>query len=192
MRRAVFIVLLAASTARAEAIRYLVRPTYTSIRFSIVKWGVMKEEGIFRDMNGTLDFDAAHPEQSRIEITVQAASIDTKNDTRDGVLRSDDFLDVARHPTLSFVSRAITHENSQWFVTGDLTIHGTTRRIRVPVTQLGTRDLPKVGRLAAFETAFTINRRDYGVLGAKWGAIPGTLDDAVEIHIIVGGIQPRH
>lgn len=193
MKRLVLLTaLLTAAAAHAEAVRYLVRPTYTSIRFSIVKWGVMKEEGIFRDLDGTLDFDAAHPEQARIAITVQAASIDTKNDTRDGVLRSDDFLDAARYPKLSFVSRAITRDNSRWFVTGDLTIHGTTRRIRVPVTQLGTRDLPKVGKLAAFETAFTINRRDYGVLGARWGAIPGTLDDAVEIHIIVGGIQPRH
>ncbi len=192
MKRIALILLLAATSARAEAIRYLVRPTYTSIRFSIVKWGVMKEEGIFRDFTGTLDFDPAHPEQSRIEINVQAPSIDTKNETRDGVLRSDDFLDVARYPTLSFVSRAITRENAQWFVTGDLTIHGTTRRIRVPVSQLGTRDLPKIGKLAAFETAFTINRRDYGVLGAKWGAIPGTLDDNVDIHIIVGGIRPAH
>lgn len=192
MRRFAFLLLLAASTARAETTRYLVRPTYTSIRFSIVKWSVMKEEGIFRDFTGTLDFDPAHPEQSRIEITVQAPSIDTKNETRDKVVRSDDFLDVARYPTLSFVSRSVNRENSRWFVTGDLTIHGTTRRIRVPVSQLGIRDLPKIGKLAAFETAFTINRRDYGVLGTRWGAIPGTLDDTMDIHIIVGGIKQAH
>jgi polyisoprenoid-binding protein YceI len=192
MRRVALLLLLAATTARAEATRYLVRPTYTSIRFSIVKWGVMKEEGIFRDFNGTLDFDPAHPERSRIEITVQAPSIDTKNETRDNVVRSDDFLDVARYPTLSFVSRSVNQEGGRWFVTGDLTIHGTTRRIRVPISQLGLRDLPKIGKLAAFETSFTVNRRDYGVLGAKWGAIPGTLDDAVDIHIIVGGIKQVH
>jgi polyisoprenoid-binding protein YceI len=192
MKRIALLLMLVATTARAEAVRYLVRPTYTSIRFSIVKWGVMKEEGIFRDFNGTLDFDPAHPEQSRIDITVQAPSIDTKNETRDKVLRSDDFFDADRYPTLSFASRAVTRDNGQWFVTGDLTIHGTTHRIRVPVTQLGIRDLPNVGKLAAFETAFTINRRDYNVLGARWGAIPGTLDDAVDIHIIVGGIRPVH
>ena len=190
MKRLVLLLFLAATTANAEVTRYLVRPTYTSIRFSIVKWGVMKEEGIFRDFTGTLDFDPAHPEQSRIELTVQAPSIDTKNDTRDKVVRSDDFLDVTRYPTLSFVSRAVSQEGGRWFVTGDMTIHGTTHRIRVPVSQLGIRDLPKVGKLAAFETAFTINRRDYGVLGTRWGAIPGTLDDAIDIHIIVGGIKP--
>lgn len=190
MRRLALLLLLAATTANAEVTRYLVRPTYTSIRFSIVKWGVMKEEGIFRDFNGTLDFDPAHPERSRIELVAQAASIDTKNDSRDQVVRSDDFLDVARYPTLSFVSRSVTQEAGHWFVTGDLTIHGTTRRIRVPVSQLGIRDLPNVGKLAAFETSFAVNRRDYGVLGARWGAIPGTLDDTVDIHIIVGGIKP--
>jgi polyisoprenoid-binding protein YceI len=192
VRRIAVLLLLVASTARAEATRYLVRPTYTSIRFSIVKWGVMKEEGIFRDFTGTLDFDPAHPEQSRIDITVQAPSIDTKNETRDKVVRSDDFLDVARYPTLTFVSRSVNQEGGHWFVTGDLTIHGTTRRIRVPISQLGIRDLPNIGKLAAFETSFTVNRRDYGVLGARWGAIPGTLDDAVDIHIIVGGIKPAH
>ncbi|HEY2324142.1 MAG TPA: YceI family protein [Thermoanaerobaculia bacterium] len=189
MKRLALLLLLAATTANAEVTRYLVRPTYTSIRFSIVKWSVMKEEGIFREFTGTLDFDPAHPDRSRIEITVQAPSIDTKNDTRDKVLRSEDFLDVARYPTLSFVSRSVNQEGGRWFVTGDLTIHGTTHRIRVPVSQLGRRDLPKIGKLAAFETAFTINRRDYRVLGARWGAVPGTLEDSVDVHIIVGGIR---
>ena len=189
MKRLALFLLLAATTANAEVTRYLVRPTYTSIRFSIVKWGVMKEEGIFREFTGTLDFDPSHPEQSRIELTVQAPSIDTKNDTRDKMVRSDEFLDVTRYPTLSFVSRSVNQDGGHWYVTGDLTIHGTTHRIRIPVSQLGVRDLPNVGKLAAFETAFTINRRDYGVLGTKWGAIPGTLEDAVDIHIIVGGIK---
>jgi len=188
MKRLVLLFVMAVPVF-AQAARYVVRPTYTSIRFSIVKWGVFKEEGIFRDFNGTLDFDPAHPEQGHLSLVVQTASIDTKNDTRDGVLRGDDFLDAARYPTLSFVSRAVTRDRSQWFVSGDLTIHGTTKRVRFPVTPLGVRDLPKIGKLAAFETAFTINRRDYGVLGTRWGAVPGTLADEVEIHIIIGAKQ---
>ena len=53
----------------AETTRYLIRPTYTNIRFSIVKWGVLKQEGLFRDFAGTLDYDPAHPERARIDVT---------------------------------------------------------------------------------------------------------------------------
>ncbi|HUJ15690.1 MAG TPA: YceI family protein [Thermoanaerobaculia bacterium] len=179
--------LLLAATACAQSTRYLVRPVYSNLRFSIVKWGVMKEEGMFRDFTGTLDYDPAHPEKARIDVVASAASLDTKDETRDGVVRSDDFLDVARYPTIEFHSRGVDHD----VVTGDLTIHGVTRRIHFPVTSLGIRDVPHVGKLAGFETAFAIDRRDFGVLGNRWGAIPGVLSDEVEIQIAIGAVQPE-
>ena len=181
-----FLILVAASLAAAPT-RYVVRPTYTSVRFSIVKWGVMKEEGIFRDFTGTLDYDPADPTHARIDVVVQAASIDTKNDTRDGIVRTDDFLGTTRYPTLEFHSTGVDHN----FVSGNLTIHGVTRAVRFPVTSLGLRDLPSIGKLACFETTFTINRRDYGVLGNHWGAVPGVLSDTIELHIIVGAIRQK-
>jgi polyisoprenoid-binding protein YceI len=186
MKRALLLLLLLATPLSAETTRYLVRPTYSSVRFSIVKWGVIKDEGLFRDFNGTLDYDPAHPEQSKIDVVVHASSLDTKNDSRDGTVKGDDFLDAARFPTLEFHSRGIGPN----FVLGDLTIHGVTKRIKVPVTSLGMRDLPKIGKLAGFETSFVVNRRDFGVLGASWGAVPGVLSDEVEVHIIVGAIKP--
>ena len=73
-------------------------------------------------------------------------------------------------------------------VTGNLTIHGVTRRVQFRPAFLGIRDLPKIGKLAGFETTFAINRRDYGVLGSKWGAVPGVLSDEVMVHIIVGAV----
>lgn len=176
----------------AGAERYLIRPVYSSVGFSIVKWSVIKEQGIFRDFQGTLDWDTAHPERSAVELTVEAKSLDTKNDGRDGVVRSSDFLDTDRYPTLVFRSTAVqpAGNGGSGAVTGDLTIHGITRRIRFPVTSLGAREIPNVGKLVGFETTFRIRRTDYGVLGSKWGAVPGVLDDEVEIHIVVGGIRP--
>ncbi|HKB79668.1 MAG TPA: YceI family protein [Thermoanaerobaculia bacterium] len=179
--------LFLAAPACAQSTHYLVRPVYSNLRFSIVKWGVMKEEGMFRDFTGTLDYDPAHPEQARIDVVARAASLDTKNETRDHVVRSDDFLDVARYPTIEFHSRGVDHD----VVTGDLTIHGVTRRIRFTAIPLGIRDVPHVGKLAGFDTAFTINRRDFGILGNRWGAIPAVLSDDVEIHIAIGAIQPE-
>ena len=185
MRRALLLFLLIAAPLAADTTRYQVRPTYSNIRFSIVKWTVMKEEGQFRDFAGTLDYDPAHPEQARIDILVQTGSLDTKNETRDKVVRSDDFLDAERYPTLEFHSTGIERN----LVSGDLTIHGVTKRVRFPVAPLGVRDLPNIGKLAGFETTFTINRRDFGVLGNRWGAIPGVFSDDVEIHIIIGAIR---
>jgi polyisoprenoid-binding protein YceI len=172
--------------------RYLIRPVYSNVRFAIVKWAVIKEEGQFRDFSGTLDYDPAHPERSVVEVTVDARSLDTKNDTRDETVRSPDFLDVARFPSMTFKSASVDPTGSPKTVSGDLTIHGVTRRVRFPVSPLGLREIPNVGKLVGFETTFTINRRDFGVLGSKWGAIPGVLDDEIQIHIVVGGVRPAN
>jgi len=187
MKRLLLLLPLLALPLCAEPARYSVQPVYTSLRFSIVKWGVLKEEGIFRDFDGALVYDPAHPESARIDVVAKTASLDTKNETRDRVVTSDDFLDAARYPTIEFHSTGVDHN----FVTGNLTIHGTTRRVRFPVTSLGAHEIPKVGKLAGFETTFTINRRDYGVLGNRWGAIPGVLSDTVELHITIGAIMRK-
>jgi polyisoprenoid-binding protein YceI len=183
MKRATLLLLFALPLC-AEPTRYYVKPVYTSVRFSIVKWGVLKEEGIFRDFNGTLVYDPAHPELSRIDVVAKTASLDTKDDARDHTVTGEDFLYAARYPTLEFHSTSVDHN----FVNGNLTIHGITRRVRFPVISLGTHEIASVGRMAGFETTFTINRRDYGVLGSRWGAVPGVLSDAVELHITIGAI----
>jgi polyisoprenoid-binding protein YceI len=184
MKPAALLLMLLALPVCGEPTRYYVKPVYTSIRFSIVKWGVLKEEGIFRDFNGTLFYDPAHPEASRIDVVAKAASLDTKNEGRDQTVTGEDFLNAARYPTLEFHSTGVDHN----YLTGNLTIHGTTRRVRFPVTSLGAHEIPSIGRMAGFETTFTINRRDYGVLGSRWGAVPGVLSDAVELHITIGAI----
>jgi polyisoprenoid-binding protein YceI len=187
MRRVALLLLTLSLPLCAEPTHYSVKPVYTSLRFSIVKWGVLKEEGIFRDFDGTLVYDAAHPATARIDVVAKAASLDTKNENRDQVVTGEDFLDAQRYPTIEFHSTGVDHN----FVTGNLTIHGTTRRVRFPVTSLGAHEIPSIGRLAGFETTFTINRRDYGVLGNRWGAVPGVLSDNVELHITIGAITRK-
>jgi len=182
------LVLFFATNAGAATTRYLVRPVYSNVGFSIVKWSVLKEEGVFRDFAGTLDYDPAAPERSRIDVVVRSASLDTKDEDRDRMVRSDDFLDAARYPTMEFHSTSVQNG----VVSGNLTIHGVTRRVQFRPAFLGIRDLPRVGKLAGFETTFAINRRDFGVLGSRWGAVPGVLSDDVQLHIVVGAIQPAH
>ncbi len=186
------VVLLAAAPLRAGNTTYEIRPTYTSVTFTVMKWMVMKQEGTFREFQGTLDYDPQRPEASHIDMTVQAGSIDTRTPGRDNVLRSDDFLDVDRYPVLTFRSTEVKRRGANVLeVTGDFTLHGITRRITVPVAVAGTQRVPHVGVLVGFETRFTINRRDYDVLGARWSAqsIPGAIGDQVEIHILAGAVR---
>ena len=114
----------------------------------------------------------------------KASSLDTKNSARDETVTGEDFLDARRFPTIEFHSTGVDRN----FVTGNLTIHGTTRPVRFPVTSLGVHEIASIGKMAGFETTFTINRRDFGVLGHRWGAVPGVLSDNVELHITIGAI----
>ena len=118
--------------------------------------------GRFNRFAGTIRFDPEHLDQSSVEFTVQADSIDTKNADRDKHLRSPDFFDVAKYPTLRFESERFEGEGENLRVTGDLTIHGVTRKVTVPVEFLGTLETEQ-GRKAGFAVDFEINRKDYGI-----------------------------
>ncbi|MGB9458784.1 MAG: YceI family protein [Bryobacteraceae bacterium] len=149
---------------KAPAADYTVYKSYSTIGFSVYKWVVMKEEGVFREFSGSIHYDPANPERSRVEITAVAASLDTGNSGRDAVLRSDDFFDVAKFPTLHFVSGSVAVTNRQEVeLGGKLTIRGVTKCVHVPARINGTSDVPGVGTLAGFETDFRVDRREYGV-----------------------------
>jgi polyisoprenoid-binding protein YceI len=176
--------------AKSKATAYRISKTYTTLSFTATKWMVFKEEGLFQDFSGTLSYDPANPAACAIDVTAQAASLDTRNSTRDQVLRSDDFFDVAKYHTLAFHSTSIAPSGPDSLsVTGDLTIHGVTKRITVLVHVIGARVMPGIGDFAGFETTFTIDRRDFGVLGTRWSGNKVAIDPSVVIHLIIGGVR---
>jgi polyisoprenoid-binding protein YceI len=129
---------------------------------------ITKVRGSFADFGGTIELDAEHPERSSVSVTIQAASITTRQPDRDTHLRSADFFDVERFPTLAFVSTSIAPRgNDVYDVTGTLTIHGVSKTVTLPVTHLGTAKDPWGVEKAAFETDITINRKDFGL---NWNA----------------------
>jgi polyisoprenoid-binding protein YceI len=120
--------------------------------------------GQFRDFEGNLLLDRANPKQSSVEFTIQATSIDTGNTNRDTHLRSADFFEVEKFPTITFKSTSVAPKSATAFdVTGDLTMHGVTKRITLPVTFLGFAKTSR-GEKAGFEIETTLNRKDYGIL----------------------------
>src|SRR5260370_40975852 len=88
----------APGSSASEAKIYAVSKAYTTLSFTAKKWMVFKEEGLFQDFVGTLTYSAQDPAKCSIEVTVQAASLDTRVPGRDKVLRSDDFFDVDKFP----------------------------------------------------------------------------------------------
>src|SRR5450755_455595 len=182
--------LCAVEASPSASADYAINRSYSTIGFSIYKWIVMKEEGVFREFYGSVHYDPAKPERSHIVITAQAASLDTGNSGRDAVLRSDDFFDAAKYPTLHFESEAVTVKDSHEIVlAGKLTIHGVTKQISIPVHINGTSDVPGVGTLAGFETTFTIDRTGYGVNGLRWSAGQLAIGNQVTIHIALGCLR---
>src|SRR5262249_731480 len=112
--------------------------------------------------------------------------VDTNDAGRDGVLRSDDFFDVQRYPTMRFVSRRVNERSPNTLaVSGELTIHGVTKPIDVLVTVNGVNNVDHVGRLAGFETTFHIDRRAFNVNGSKWSGGKLLISPDVEVHLAI-------
>jgi polyisoprenoid-binding protein YceI len=179
-----------AAPGPSRASIYEITHLYSNVSFSITKI-FFKEEGGFRDYSGEIFYDPEHPERSRVSMTVQAASIDTRVEGRDKVLRSDDFFDVAGYPTLTFKSTSVSARPGDMLdVTGDLTIRGVTKRITVTAHFLGIRSMPGWGEFAGFDTVFTIDRTDFGVNGSRWSGGNLILSKEVTIHLALGGLKP--
>ena len=154
--------LVTALTAPALADTFTVDKAHSEAAFQ-VRHILTKVRGTFRDFSGTINFDKAKPEDSSVEFRIKATSIDTGNQKRDDHLRSPDFFDVATHPEIVFKSTKVVPKGGDKFeVTGDFTMHGVTKSLTLPVAFLGEQKFGK-GVKAGFETAVTINRKDFGL-----------------------------
>jgi polyisoprenoid-binding protein YceI len=120
--------------------------------------------GRFNKLEGALTFDAAAPESSKIEISIDAASVDTNDAKRDEHLRGADFFSAKEFPKMTFKSTRVAKKAEGKFeVTGDFTFHGVTKSIAVPVEYFGEEESPMQDRRAGFEATFEIKRSEYGV-----------------------------
>lgn len=136
--------------------------------FFQVRHLVTRVRGSFKQFEGTVDMDMDNPEKSSVSFTIQASSVDTGEPDRDNHLRSGDFFDVEKFPTLTFSSTAVSKKGDEEYdVAGDLTIHGVTKQITLPVTFLGFAKDPWGNQRAGFEAETKIDRKDYGL---KWNA----------------------
>lgn len=182
--QALSLAVLLPALAAAEPVVYKVDASHSGVSFTIRHF-VTNTPGRFKDFDGTIKYDKQNPTASSVDFTVKTPSIDTANDDRDNHLRGGDFFDVAKFPTMTFVSKKVTAKDADTLeVTGDLTIKGVTKPITIPVEVLGTAKTPN-GEKAGFETAFTINRKDYGI---EWNRVMDSgavLGDDVKVTISI-------
>ena len=109
-----------------EAGTYEIDPSHSVVEFVVRHLGLAKVRGRFNEFTGVIEV-GEDPTGSRVDVTIQAASIDTRDARRDEHLRTSDFLDVENHPTLEFHSTSVSRRGEDWRVEGDLTIRGVTR-----------------------------------------------------------------
>ena len=143
-------------------------PAHTRLGFVARHAMVTKVRGSFNEFEGTAVLDGANPANSHAEVTIKAASIDTRNAQRDEHLRSNDFLAMQEHPEITFTSTGARQVDDTTFeLTGDLTIRGVTKQVTIPFTFEGAAKDPFGNLRAGFEGSVVVNRKDWGV---AWNA----------------------
>jgi len=147
---------------------YALDPSHSRVGFVARHAMIAKVRGAFNEVAGSATVDAANPSASSLEVTIQAASIDTRDANRDGHLRSADFFDAETYPTIAFVATGFeVVDDTTVEVAGDLTIKGVTRPVTVPFEFGGAALDPFGNERIGFEGSVVVNRKDWGL---TWNA----------------------
>ena len=155
--------LVTAAPAAAAKQAYTIDPAHSEASFQ-VRHLFTKVRGRFNSFGGTIEIDPDNLEASKVELTIDAKSIDTDNDKRDGHLKSEDFFYVEKHPEITFVSDSIEKTgDSTYDVSGTLTMRGVSKKVTLPVELLGIGTDPWGNTRAGFATETTLDRQEYGI-----------------------------
>ncbi|HSY51811.1 MAG TPA: YceI family protein [Thermoanaerobaculia bacterium] len=159
-----------------------------------VRHMMSKVSGKFDDFSGKVNIDRANAPASSVEFTIKAASINTGNADRDKDLRSANFFDVDKNPEITFKSSKIVPSKTKnvYDVSGDLTMHGVTKHITIPVESGGFGKDPWGNERTGFSVTTTLNRKDYGINWNKTLDNGGVLlGDDVTININLEAIKAK-
>jgi polyisoprenoid-binding protein YceI len=148
--------------------KWNIDPSHSTAEFTVRHLMITNVRGRFGKLEGSVNYDPEKPEATTIEATIDATSIDTRDEKRDAHLRSADFFDVEKNPTVTFKSKRVTKTGDGFAAVGDLTMHGITKEITLEVE--GPSDVTKDpwgnSRIGASATA-KVNRKDWGL---NWNA----------------------
>lgn len=157
------------SAQTGNAATYQIDPAHTSVEFSVKHMMFSTIKGKFTDLAGEIVFDEGNPAASSVNATINVTSVSTGDTNRDNHLRSADFFDVEKYPTISFTSKSVEPlgRDATYRIVGDLTMHGVTREIVLEAAHLGTGKDPWGGTRVGVTATTTIDRKDWGL---NWNA----------------------
>ena len=192
MRTFMVMVLLGAALPAWAESAWEIDPAHSSVHFSVRHMMVSNVRGAFTKVAGTVQGDENDATHATVEATIDTSSIDTREAKRDEHLRSPDFLDVAKYPTMTFRSKKIGKVgDGRYDVTGDLTLHGVTREVVLHVEGPSPATKDPRGALRAGASATTrIDRRDFGITWSK--ALDGggvVVGNDIDVTIDVEGVK---
>jgi len=163
---------------------------HSSVNFTVRHMVVSKVRGRFTKWDGTLAMDEKDPAGGSVEVSIDAASVNTGVDQRDAHLRSGDFFDVERFPTITFKSRKVEKAGEGALkITGDLTMHGVTRPVVLDAEYAGSAKDPWGGVRAGFSARAVLDRKDFGLtynqLLETGGVLVGeTVEIGIEVELV--------
>ena len=186
-----FLVVIFATTGQADT--WSLDKAHSSVGFSVRHLVISKTTGKFDDFTGTIVFDGKNFAAASVELTVQMASVDTDDEKRDEHLRSADFFETEKFPTMDFKSKKVTKgEGDAFTITGDLTIKGVTKEVTFDCQFPGVVNDPWGNTKAGFSAMTQINRQDFGVTWSKsldgGGLVVG---DDVDVMIEVEAVKEK-
>jgi polyisoprenoid-binding protein YceI len=174
------------ASAGAQTTTWQIDPNHTAAQFSVRHLGISTVRGAFTKVSGSVTYDPANPGKTLIDVTIDANSVDTRVEMRDNDLRSPNFFDAAKFPTLTFKSKRTEADGpGKLKVTGDLTIHGVTKEVALDVDgpSAPMKD-PRGNQHMGASATTKINRQDFGVSADK-----GMVGDDISITIDVELVQ---
>ena len=162
-------------------------PFHTQVEFAVKHLGMMTVRGHFADVQASGTIDPDHPEASSVEVTISAASIRTNNEHRDNDLRSSNFLEADKYPTITFKSTSIEPAGQdRYTMTGNLTIKGNTHPVTLNVIRYGEFNDPNMmGHRIAYSAEGKISRKEFGL--AFNAVLDGKLVVGDEVQIFIEG-----
>lgn len=144
---------------------WYIDPSHSQVGFAVKHMMISTVRGRLGKLTGKLDLDPAQADKADFELAVDVASIDTGDPKRDGHLRSADFFDAEKHPTITFKSNAIFAKgDGRYTASGDLTIRGTTRPVSFEIELLGVTVDGQGGQHLGATATVTIDRTDFGLI----------------------------
>ena len=166
-RLLVMALLCGAMATPVSAAQYAIDPAHTSVGFSIPHLVISRVNGSFPDVKGEIVYDESDVAKSSVNVTINAASIDTNNADRDKHLRSGDFFETDKYSEITFKSARIEPQGDGYVAVGTLTMHGVSKEVSIPFKITGTVKDPWGKTRLGAEASVTLNRQDYGIAWNK-------------------------